>query len=157
MVSTPTGDVPIETLKIGDAVLGFRYGKIVEGRVVSTRNKVKPTIILDAGGKVECTLDHRFYIGSGKYKQAKNLRAGDTIYRKNENGLYPVKIATKSNILTPKQVFTIGVEKIHNFFANNFAVHNLLSSTTSCYIDAMGLTVTYSGVSQVDTLLVLGA
>ena len=46
-------------------------------------------IITDNGEKIKCTLSHKFLLRNGKYRQAKNLKAGDSLmpsYFKNYTG-----------------------------------------------------------------------
>ena len=45
-----------------------------------TRKKEKIIeIVLDNGEKIKCTLDHQFMLRDGSYKEAKNLKAGDSL------------------------------------------------------------------------------
>lgn len=62
LVLTPSGPVPIEKLKVGDAVYGYEDGLIVDSKVVETHNNgVQNTQAVIIGDKtIYATSDHRW-------------------------------------------------------------------------------------------------
>jgi len=52
--------------------------KIEKPRLTRKHSKLME-VVLDNGEKIECTLDHRFMLRNGSYRQAQNLKAGDSL------------------------------------------------------------------------------
>ena len=82
LVSTPTGERPIEALAVGDEVLAFDHsrGKVVTSKVVATKARVSSDTYhlrtLSGLGFV-CTGDHPIYSPGRGYVAASRLGAGD--------------------------------------------------------------------------------
>ena len=71
---------PIETIKVGESVLGWsaEHKKIVPARVTHLKPKdgtPKPTVrvTLEDGRTIQCTPDHRFLVQDGSFVEAKDL------------------------------------------------------------------------------------
>jgi intein/homing endonuclease len=71
---------PIETIKVGDSVLGWstEHKKVVPARVTHLKPKgggPKPTVCvtMEDGRTIQCTPDHRFLVQDGSFVEAQHL------------------------------------------------------------------------------------
>jgi hypothetical protein len=83
-VKTLLGDVPIETLKVGDKVYGYDFAseKITWETVTSaesTGEKPAWKLVLDNGEVVVGTHDHRMIMFDGSERELQNVVAGDSL------------------------------------------------------------------------------
>jgi hypothetical protein len=128
IVKTLSGGTPIQSIRIGNTVTSFNdQTNKIENSSVSNIYKVHRTFyfsITVAGYHVDVTAEHPFYIGSGKYKEAQNLKTGDVLYVDQNNNLIPTVVAQNVRINEPTDAYNMTVDNTHTFFANNFAVHN---------------------------------
>jgi predicted phage terminase large subunit-like protein len=132
LISTPGGDVPIETLRPGDSVLSFNHlNETLEFQKVEavlSRETVEIyRIDTDAGRSLEVTGDHRIFT-DGEYKAANNLTGGSALLcvlrEGNEKDLEDDRVAQIVRIREKARVYDIQVSENHNFFANGILVHN---------------------------------
>ena len=95
-------------------------GKVVPGKAISLgvkrRNAELVEVTLDNNEKIKCTPDHKFMMRDGTYKEAKDLKSGDSLmplYR----GLVPYNhtVASVKSLDQREDVYDITVEKYHNF------------------------------------------
>jgi len=84
LVSTPTGDVPIESLVAGQTVLAFDVAtdRIVSSRVVATAKRTSDEICAihaASGHSITCTVDHPIYSPGRGFISAGELGQGDRL------------------------------------------------------------------------------
>lgn len=78
-ILTPDGLRPIEQIKMGDKVIGG--SREVRNVLETSKKRVKKTlrITLANGETIRCTPDHLFFLESGQWREAGDLREGDEI------------------------------------------------------------------------------
>ena len=111
--------------------------------VLTQRDANLLKIVTESGNEVRVTQDHMIYVVKGGYQEAKTLKEGNEL----------LVFDTKNNIYAPSKivsivqdgiedVYDIGVEFNHNFFANGVLVHNcgeIGMNKDSCRLIAMNL------------------
>ena len=125
-VETPRGAIAIERLSTGDPVFTFDRGRFREGRVVATsRVDAGETIELSfAGGAVVATATHPFAIGSGVFRAAGRIRAGDTLFLGDRGALRPVPVLSVGRIPGAAIAYDLLVDRGGAFLAAGVLVHN---------------------------------
>ena len=94
-------------------------------------------VILDNGEEIKCTLNHKFMLRDGSYKEAKDLISGDSLMSLNkitnhENMLkavknYNHKVVSVQLLNQFVDVYDLTIDKTHNFaLASGVFVHNSL-------------------------------
>lgn len=159
LVDVPGGRKRIEDTVIGELVDSFWRNRVVKGRIKAKRMALKEVIGIRAKGLpwVFPTLSHRFYIGCGQYRTARHLDLGDTIFYRDADGVRKVTVWEKARRSHLEEVVTIEVEGVHNFFANGYAVHNIVvGGGGSAYMDAAQLTVDFTPSSALPELMMMG-
>jgi intein/homing endonuclease len=73
---------------------------------------------------VNATAEHPFYVGNDEFRQASELKEGDTVYLLSGAQLSAQKIISVERVDSPTDVYNLQVGVPNTFFANNFAVHN---------------------------------
>jgi len=126
LVETPRGAMAIERLSAGDPVVTFDRGRFREGRVVATtRVDAGETIELSfPGGAVVATATHPFAIGSGVYRAAGRLRAGDILFLGDRDALRPVPVLSVRRIPGTAIAYDLLVDSGGTFLAAGILVHN---------------------------------
>ncbi len=134
LINTPKGIRNIASLNIGDYVISYNLNKnqFVESKIekvfIHEKNTSEYYLIKTKNSQVEVTSIHPFYIGSGKYELAENLKLGDIIYINKDNYIIPEKILSKERIILPKPITVYNLEldknSPKNYFANKYLVHN---------------------------------
>ncbi|MBU3922816.1 DNA gyrase subunit A [Patescibacteria group bacterium] len=83
-------------------------------------------VILDNGEEVRCTLDHLFMLRNGKYKEAKNLKPGDSLMPLKEKAkVYNHKVKSVKFLRKKEDVYDLTIDSYHNFaLAVGIFVHN---------------------------------
>jgi hypothetical protein len=125
-VLTSSGYKTIESVKLGDEVLSYASGKIVNARVsfVANPHKSESYFVLGtAEREVKVTGNHKFYTPQG-YVEVSELSKGDQVYVLDGDKLAIENIIYKESVQGPVDVYDIVVEGTHTYFANGFAVHN---------------------------------
>ncbi len=56
----------------------IKIGKIMHPRLTIKKAKIMK-VVLDNGGEIRCTLNHKFMLRGGKYKEARHLQTGDSL------------------------------------------------------------------------------
>ena len=84
LVRTPSGLRPVESLQVGDRVLGFDHsqGEVLTSVVLATSSREDHDwyeICTSAGLRFECTGNHPVFIPGRGYVPAQELRAGDRV------------------------------------------------------------------------------
>lgn len=78
-VATPYGPVPIESIKVGDAVLGGSRRPMPTVSTMSRRVERTVKVTLSNGETVQCTTDHLWLKSDQEWVEAKDLKAGDVL------------------------------------------------------------------------------
>ena len=127
-VQTSSGDVNIEDIKLNTKVLSFNdQSDKVDESLVSDIYEVQRDYyynIISNGSKVSVTAEHPFYIGSGKYVEASDLRVGNIIFLLQNGNLTPSPVIAIEKVNKPTTAYNLTVQEDHTFFANSYAVHN---------------------------------
>ena len=121
LVETEDGEVPIETVAVGDRVWGFDLasGKREIGIVTrTTRSESETTLVL--GKSLRLTAEHPVY-SDGQWRPAGVLKDGDRVVSANGEILI---LGQPESIEGAIEVFDLTVEGTENFFAGNILVHN---------------------------------
>ncbi len=131
-IATPSGSVPIESLKTGDAVLSYDVEKamVVVGFVTETFNYLnRPALDLEVsnGVRIGVTPEHPFYLpDSQTWVPLSKIKNGTHLLRLSQNGetVRTVKISEIKEMGIQKEVYNIHVYPHHNYFAEGILVHN---------------------------------
>lgn len=87
-------------------------------------------VILDNGEEIKCTLNHKFMLKDGTYKDAKDLKSGDSlmpVYSRlsTEKDKSNCKVVEIKFLKEFEDVFDLTIDKTHNFaLASGVFVHN---------------------------------
>ncbi len=125
-IRTPSGDVPIQTLRPGDAVLTLVDGQLRTARVQAL-SRVEPEEIFEltvAGRKLAATSEHPFEIGRGIFRIASRLHAGDTVLLCEGREPQPATVETILRRETSHPAYNLLVSPGGIFIANGAVVHN---------------------------------
>lgn len=133
MIDTPSGQVAIESIKVGDQVYSWDTDnhRLSLGIVLQTfEHDDKPVGVLELedGTHFDVTPEHRFFIpAKNKWIQAGKLNVGDFVLQIKDGlevqvaiKLVEFKVATKK-----ADVFNFHVFPFMNYFANGVLVHNM--------------------------------
>jgi hypothetical protein len=119
-VATPAGNVPIESLRPGDAVLaeGGAIARVAGTCAVTPDHYLR----IDLGSAtVDVTEEHPFAIARGEFVEARRLRVGDSLIRQNGERATIRSIAEIPAIHT---AYNLTVTPAESFFAAGILVHN---------------------------------
>ncbi len=130
LVATPTGEHPIEDLRVGDTVFSydFKVGKVVVEKIAKlNRNFTYHWVDVKIGTEtIHATRGHRFWIESQKrWIEAERLQRGMTV--RGENGIIkPILAVTIRNLVKPDATYNFIVQTEHDYFVGNpgILVHN---------------------------------
>jgi len=119
----------IEDIKVGDEVASFASegkDKIVNASVSKIYKTHRDYYYeLQAGDYgVSVTAEHPFYMGSGIFREVRDLRVGDELQTLKDGKLEKKTITSLKRIDEKTDVYNMTVDNTHTYFANDFAVHN---------------------------------
>lgn len=119
LVKTPSGDININKLKIGDQVISYnvKTNKEVISEVKEITSRVAPSYFIINGIKV--TSEHPFYTSSG-WKEAKKIIIGDYLF----DGSKWIEVYEKKLVSESIEVYNMHTTEPNTFFANGILVHN---------------------------------
>lgn len=128
-VRTPDGEVPIERLGIGDAVLSFdvQRGVLVPTRVSAIRSALRSCVSLRAKtSTLVCTPDHPIYMPDrASYEHAVAAIPGRPVALASAEGARATAVDSVGIPSGLHTVIDISVESpLHNFVAEGVLVHN---------------------------------
>lgn len=125
-IATPGGDVAIERLRPGDAVWTIDGDTRATGRVAAvTRFDAERFCEIVIGDKtLRVTAEHPFLVGTGVFRTAGSLRAGDEVRVMSGDRLAAARIASVRVIETPAPAFNLLVAPGNTYLAGGVAVHN---------------------------------
>ena len=113
---------PIEDIEKGEYVLtkeSENSSKLVKAKVVSTY-KAKDPVYMIINKDLRITADHILWVNNS-WKSAGSIQIGDKLI--NSEGS-EVKVDSIEWLSGDFEVYNLGVEKYHSYFANNIWVHN---------------------------------
>ena len=130
LVSTPSGEVAIEDISIGDVV--YSYNLHTQQIEISEVGNVWSVSIEDAGSMyyniyyantyIKATYNHQFYTLDRGYVMASELSVGDILIDIDNNEQAVTEIILEEN--DRDYVWDLSINGNHNFFANGVLVHN---------------------------------
>lgn len=124
----------IKDIKLGDEVQSYdtQKGHIVTEKVYQLFKHLTSTyyLIKTKDSQVFATADHPFYVGDGQYKKVIDLKVGDNLYTLSGGHIKAGVIESITKIEKPVIVYNFSVDNLHNYFADNFLVHNKPASGT---------------------------
>ena len=133
LVSTEEGNRRIDEIKPGDKVLSYNTetgeNELQEVNNVSvSKTDILVHIITDDGRDIETTMFHPFYVknedGTGEWKAASNLKAGDELLSEDGNKVKvsEVKVEKLAEEIT---VYNLELDEVHTYYvAGGVLVHN---------------------------------
>jgi hypothetical protein len=137
LVSTPQGDVPIETIRAGDVVwsLDIKTGHVVEKKVESTFSHVTEYWVdVTAGGeKITATRGHRFWVESlKKWVPAMDLKPGMKLLGSSGH-IVPITQVYVRHLPADATTYNFFVADTHVYFVGQhcWLVHNGDDDTSS--------------------------
>ncbi len=121
MISTPSGAVAIEKLRVGDRVWSWTNEGPIENAISQTFIHRTPGYykLTSMSGNLLVTGVHPLLTPYG-YKTVDNIKLGDELVTDSGNKT----VLSKTYIDTASTVYNLEVDEPHNYFANGFVVHN---------------------------------
>ena len=138
LVITEEGNRRIDEIKPGDKVLSYNTetgeNELQEVKNVSvSKTDILVHIITDDGRDIETTMFHPFYVknedGTGEWKAASNLKAGDELLSEDGNKVKvsEVKVEKLAEEIT---VYNLELDEVHTYYvAGGVLVHNRCGDT----------------------------
>lgn len=126
LIMTPSGDIPIETLKIGDEVFCYSDSSndLVTGHVNKTFIHYDETVLkINYWGKNQVTVtpNHWYLTDEGYFREVGDFSSDDGLITY-DNKVAPI---TSIELQTQKQiVYNLSVTPHHTYIANGIRVHN---------------------------------
>jgi len=155
-VLTPSGVLPIESLKQGDPVLGVIDNTIIPATIQSVirtfPHDIYEIVVDDLTLRV--TADHPIETRPGIFRIASSLKPGDTVVLEGRNGFKRGFIESIKRMLVTKPAYNLLVAPAGTYIAGGFVVHN-----KGCFLPetlirrADGTETWISQVRRHDTLL----
>ncbi|MFH1232155.1 MAG: TIM44-like domain-containing protein [Planctomycetota bacterium] len=125
MIGTPNGIKPIESIQIGDMVLGVNKNHLIPVKVQEIYSTTSELIEIQTEDTIiRITAEHPLLKMNGEFSLAGTLKNGESLC------VYLNKTFSYSKILSVKQipglvpVYNIEVDNPHTFIADNIVVHN---------------------------------
>ena len=143
IVNSSDGGKKIEDVQVGDKVDSFADNALRQS-VVSKIYEVKRDYYysLVAGDyQVKVTAEHPFFVGNNKFKEVKDLKAGDDVYVMESKSLVKKPVTSNTRINEKTDAYNLSVDNTQTFFANDFAVHNKGTCTGYGNFDFAGCSV----------------
>ena len=123
----------IEDVKVGDYVLtkeNEKSDKLVKAKVLTTQKAVDPGYII-INGNLKVTPDHVVW-SNGVWKEAGSVQQGDYMVDKDGNKVYVSTIEWQRGSFN---VYNLGIDKYHTYFADGYWVHNQKGDARSTFKD----------------------
>jgi len=114
MSEHPENFVGKYTLSINPETLGLEPDKIMAVGLTRRSSKLV-RVTLDNGEEIDCTLDHKFLLRDGTYKEAQYLQSGDSLMSKLMECLLNHKVVIVQELPHLEDVYCLRTEKNHNF------------------------------------------
>jgi len=126
VVSSSGGGKKIEDVKVGDKVDSFADNLITKSKVSKIYKVTRDYYYSLVAGdyQVKVTAEHPFFVGNNKFKEVKDLKAGDDVYVMEGKSLAKKTVTSNTRINEKTDAYNLSVDNTQTFFANGFAVHN---------------------------------
>ena len=126
IVNGSGGGKKIEDVRVGDRVDSFADNALTESAVSQIYKVTRDYYYSLAAGdyQVKVTAEHPFFVGNNKFKEVKDLKAGDDVYVIENGSLKKKTVTSNTRINEPTDAYNLSVDNTNTFFANDFAVHN---------------------------------
>jgi hypothetical protein len=142
LINTRNGFKKIEQITTNDEVLSFDKNKKTTYQKVNGLISGKYNNFVKINKKIIATDSHLFLTHLG-WIHAKDLKEGMYIFTKNKRWSKQ-KIKDIKYIVEEMNVFNFEVDVNHNYFANNYAVHNAVLVNRYIRVYNFGITVDYT-------------
>jgi len=155
MITTDTGDVPIERIKVGDMVLTRKgYRKVID-RAMTSPDARTTEYTFSNGTKIRCTPEHPFYVEGRGFTRIDDVKEGDelcALSTRNTEGSCGTDIPNQTDIHIPElahvrvqhicggkveKVYNMTVDEEHEYFANGILVSNCDALRYSIYSNSL--------------------
>lgn len=125
MISTPNGIKPIESIQIGDTVLGVNKNRLIPVKVQKVYSTISELIeIRTEDTIIHTTAEHPLLKMDGEFGLAGALKNEESLCIYHNNTFSHSKILSVKQILGLVPVYNIEVDSPHTFIADNIVVHN---------------------------------
>lgn len=126
LIETPRGEIAIEQLEPGDAVIALRRdGRPITAQVQGVFSTRSPLLILNTDrGELRTTAEHPLRLARGNFRPAGDLAPGENVLIWQARRLQPARIIARQLLTTPCLVYNLEVGWPHTFVADGFVVHN---------------------------------
>jgi hypothetical protein len=118
-IETPTGEVSVEQLRVGDEVTSFDFERKQPARSRVERIDRAHAEQLIVFGQLRVTGEHPLF-SDGRWTRARDVAAGARLLRSDLD----TTVAEPVSVVEATTVFDIGVSPPHNYFAGGLLVHN---------------------------------
>ena len=125
LVTTETGTVPIENIKVGDKVMTRKGAKAVTAWSL-TNASATVMVIGTADSKLLCTPDHRIWSKTWRcFVEARYIKQNEYVQiYVDANTAKPAKVLVTALLEKKRTVYDITVEDEHEFYADGILVSN---------------------------------
>ena len=126
IVNSSDGGKKIEDVQVGDKVDSFADNLITKSKVSKIYKVTRDYYYSLVAGdyQVKVTAEHPFFVGNNKFKEVKDLKAGDDVYVMEGKSLAKKTVTSNTRINEKTDAYNLSVDNTQTFFANGFAVHN---------------------------------
>ena len=126
IVNNSDGGKKIEDVQVGDKVDSFADNALKQSEVSKIYKVTRDYYYSLVAGdyQVKVTAEHPFFVGNNKFKEVKDLKAGDDVYVMEGKSLAKKTVTSNTRINEKTDAYNLSVDNTQTFFANGFAVHN---------------------------------
>ncbi|NBO18397.1 MAG: hypothetical protein EBV03_04055 [Proteobacteria bacterium] len=153
MIATPNGEVPIETLRVGDIVMTVNaLGESSPVKVMETMNRPSKLFsVMTDHGTLVTTDEHPLWVGGHEFRPARELRIGDAVKRWVDGQVVSAIVTGLMQHTDEPEVtvYNMHVENPHVYVAEGFIVHNKIM--TPCF-PACTMIATPQGAMPIEML-----
>ena len=128
LVNTPKGLMPLQSLKVGDAVICYNGNGLSKNLIESVQHRNVDEffkVTTHGGDVIYSAKDARFFMPkSGQWHYASDVKPGNWLLCQNMEG---IKVKHVERQTSSTNIFDIGVQEHHNFgiSENSIIVHNM--------------------------------
>jgi|GEM_PF-868155 len=131
MVSTPMGEVAIESVKIGDEVYTSGGVGVVTACGLTRESADVVRLQVGNGRGIVGTKNHPVFVQGEDFVELGRVTSGDILFGKS---IGPVKMALGLSDAGTADVYNLSVSGSHDFFANGILVHNCDALAHGCNV-----------------------
>lgn len=125
-ITTPAGELPIEQIKEGAAVIAVDHNGKQMTTVVKELHKRQSQLLLvhTSSGTLRTTDEHPLALRAGGFRPAGALQPGDEIITLSNSKLGEASVKKIGRPKVSEEVYNLTVDWPHTFVADGFVVHN---------------------------------